>query len=73
MSELQVLSVFGLKDNRVCFGWMYILIYRYLNLISSFFGGIKIEGKIPLLNNTIRGNPEQISKVIEQLDLMNPN
>ena len=43
------------------------------NLISSFFGGIKIEGKIPLLNNTIRGNPEQISKVIEQLDLMNPN
>jgi hypothetical protein len=46
------------------------------NLITSFFGGaerIKIDGKIPLLNNTIRGNPEQISKVIEQLDLMNPN
>lgn len=43
------------------------------SLLFTLFGGVKVEWKIPLINNSFRVYAEQTSDVIKQLDLMNPN
>jgi len=45
------------------------------SLLNSLFGGIKIEGKIPLpmQDKTMRVSADQTSKVLEELSNTNPN